>query len=511
MAGLITVAALVAVGTVICRRVGDPDFFWHLMTGQWMLDHGQLPAHELFTYTVPDHTWVDQEWGNELILALLYRGGGMLAESLFYTAVTWLGFWWIWRRIGMERVPAGIAAVALLIGAAAGVVAWGPRSQMISFTGTCLTLLWVEAYLRDRHRHLYWLPLVVAFWANLHGGFIYGLAVVGLAAVSETVLWLASRRDPAHRHRAVRLWEVLGASAVAALVNPHTWHVYGVTLYIELSHVQQTFIAEWQTPSFHNPEELGLELMLLLTLVAMAVRRQRLWDVLTGMFAVYLALAAERNAAEAAALGVPLLAWAGAAAWEGSRWQDRLAAAVRRRPGDWTALTGLVCLAVVVATGGVMADTLSSQAASTNANFPVAAADCLAANPDVGTRMLNAYDWGGYLIYAFSTSPADTPAANRRVFVYGEATLMGNALVQEISDVENAMPDWQKILAENGVNYVIERPDSALTMALSVDPAWQVVYDDGFAVITVKRSILAQTPWSYSAPACSAGRPAPGA
>jgi hypothetical protein len=126
-------------------------------------------------------------------------------------------------------------------------------------------------------------------------------------------------------------------------------------------------------------------------------------------------------------------------------------------------------------------DTLSGQAASTRANFPVGAADWLAAHSTVGTRMFNAYDWGGYLLHRFY------PESNRRVFIYGEATLMGNHLVQEISDVENAKPDWQQILASNRVDYVVERTDSSLSMALTVDPQWTRVYDDGFAVIFVKK------------------------
>ena len=94
--------------------------------------------------------------------------------------------------------------------------------------------------------------------------------------------------------------------------------------------------------------------------------------------------------------------------------------------------------------------------------------------------MFNAYDWGGYLIYRFYRD------ANRRVFIYGEATEVGNQLLREVSDVENAEPDWQTILDEHGVDYVVERTNSALSMALGVDPQWKQVYGDGFAVIFVK-------------------------
>src|SRR5207248_1405051 len=83
--------------------------------------------------------------------------------------------------------------------------------------------------------------------------------------------------------------------------------------------------------------------------------------------------------------------------------------------------------AVAVATAGVAiaAVTLRGQAASTRANYPVAAADWLALHPSVGTHMFNEYSWGGYLADRFYPDPS------RRVFIYGEAELMGDALLAD--------------------------------------------------------------------------------
>ena len=479
LGGLVVGAALVAILIVICRRVGDPDFWWHMETGSWIIDHGALPSHELFTYTATNRVWADQEWGSEVLGELIFRAGGFIAFSLAYAAVTWVGFWFIWRRIALEHVPALIAGACIAVAAAAGVEVWGPRSQMISFALTCLTLYWVETYLRDRNRRLYLLPLVIVAWANLHGGFVYGLAVVGLAAVTETALWLVSPHDGAHRRRSLRLWAVLAACVLAGLLNPITFHAYLAAIQTQTSAVQQTFIAEWHSPTFHSLGELGLELLLLLVVFAMAFRRPRLWDALVTVVGIYAALSAVRNAPLAAAALTPMVAWSLGGAWERGRWRDPIAEWIHRRASDLLILVSAGALIVSVGAVGIAGYTLSSQTASTEANFPVAAANWLAAHPNVGTRIFTAYDWGGYIIYRFF------PA--RPVFIYGEATELGNQLLQEVSDVENAEPDWQTILSEHGINYVVERNDSALSMALSVDTQWQQVYDDGFAVIFVKR------------------------
>jgi hypothetical protein len=471
-------AALTVILVVLCRRVGDPDFWWHMETGKWIVNHAAIPPHELFAYTV-SRPWADQEWGSEVLGWLIFSGSGFLAFSLAYTAVTWVGFWFIWRRMALERVPALIAAGVLVVAALAGTAVWGPRSQMISFALTCLTLYWVETFLRDRDRRLYLLPLVTLVWANLHGGFVYCLAVVGLAAASETALWVVAPRDPAHRRRSLRLWAVLAGCAIAGLVNPLTFRAYLAAIQTQTSAIQQSFIAEWHSPNFHSAEELGLELLLLLVVFAMGFRRPRLWDALLTVVGIYAALSAVRNAPLAAAALAPMVAWAFAGAWERSHWRDRFETWLRRRRSDLLVLASLGAVVVAAGTVGFAAHTLSGQTASTEANFPVGAADWLASHPSVGTRMFNAYDWGGYLIYRFYP--------DRPVFIYGEATELGNALLEEVNDVETAQPDWQQVLTKYGVDYIVERTDSSLSMALSVDPEWQQVYRDSFSVIFVKR------------------------
>src|SRR4051812_11113567 len=41
----------------------DTDFWWHLRTGDWIRQTGRVPTHDLYTFTVPDHRWIDLHWG----------------------------------------------------------------------------------------------------------------------------------------------------------------------------------------------------------------------------------------------------------------------------------------------------------------------------------------------------------------------------------------------------------------------------------------------------------------
>jgi hypothetical protein len=482
---LLVVAAFVVILCVLVRRGGDPDIFWHLVTGQWMVDHHQIVSHDLFTFTVAGKQWVDPEYTTEVIAYLIFKLGGLTLVSVAFGAVTFVGFLLIWRRVRLENANPVIAAIVIGVAGLAGAAVWGPRPQMITFALTGLELLWLDRYLRGRSRAIYWLPLVMIAWANLHGGFLFGLVPVGVAAFVEAVHWVRRVDGDEHKRRTRNLLLVFVACVVAAFVNPNGIHLYSYVIQPQFSAVQQNFIAEWQSPNFHVLEQRGFEAMLLLVPVAFVLRRPSLWEVCLTVAVSYLALSAVRHAALFIAAETPLLIWSFSAGWERMAPAARVRAWIVPRSRDMLAGAAAILVITALGTGYFVHSTLSNQARATAANFPVGASDWLAAHPTVGTRMFDQYGWGGYLISRFYPDP------NRRVFSFGEATLLGTKVMQQVIDVETGNADWQQIFAEWGIDYVIDVPGAPAVLALEVDPQWTKVYDDGLAVIMVKNTALA--------------------
>jgi spore cortex formation protein SpoVR/YcgB (stage V sporulation) len=94
--------------------------------------------------------------------------------------------------------------------------------------------------------------------------------------------------------------------------------------------------------------------------------------------------------------------------------------------------------------------------------------------------MFSDYAWGGYMIYRFY------PQQSRRVFLFGEADLMGDTIMNEYVDVVGLHSDWLDILNRHNVDYVVFEPDMPLTSALATQPNWHQVYSDRVAVIYVR-------------------------
>ena len=81
--------------------------------------------------------------------------------------LAFVGFLLIWTRVKLERANLVIASIVIGVAGLGGAEVWGPRPQMITFTFTCLEVLWLDRYLRGKSRAIYFLPLVMIAWALL--------------------------------------------------------------------------------------------------------------------------------------------------------------------------------------------------------------------------------------------------------------------------------------------------------------------------------------------------------
>ncbi len=470
---------MIVVGFLFIGPEQDPDFWWHIRTGQWMVQHGRLPSTDLFTFTVPSHVWTDHEYLTEILMWLTYSTFGLAALEIAFGLVTWAGFWLIFQQV--RRQPFVIAGLGLALAAIAGSPIWGPRAQMITFALTCLELYWLHGYLSGRSRALNYFPLVMVLWANLHGGWVIGFVWLGVALVAEAWGWAVDRDNPAHRMHLRRLAIITVAAAVAVAATPHLLALYPYPFQTEGSVAQQKLIVEWFSPDFHQTFLRPFEAMIFLLVGGFALRRPTVYELLLTLAALFLALQSVRNIALFVAAVTPVLINTYGDWWKevssARHWKFELPP----RP-LFAVVTSIVLLVILGATlvriGTSVSPSRQQQLDATT--YPVAAADWLAAHPEVGTRMYNQYGWGGYLAYRFYPQP------NRRVFIFGEAALMGDPLLNQYEDVQTLRTDWKQILDQYGVDYVVYNRDEALSNVLATQPDWKLVYEDSVAVIYVR-------------------------
>jgi len=151
---------------IVCFGRFDPDFGWHLMSGNYFRAHG-IPAHDIFTYTAHNFRWIDHEWGNDVLMSYLYQVHGYLILALFFA-----GLWTLGLMINAWRAR----FVILLIAVAAMLPYIIIRPTAWDVVGLAIFFRILSA--KKLGKAILWLPLLLLIWVNLHGGFIIGLAVL---------------------------------------------------------------------------------------------------------------------------------------------------------------------------------------------------------------------------------------------------------------------------------------------------------------------------------------------
>ena len=95
-----TFGAVVLLGmlAMTARNATDPDLWWHLRTGQWIVENGRIPHSDIFSFTRAGHPWISHEWLSEVIFYELWKHGGAAALIIFSAVVTTLGLWILFLR-----------------------------------------------------------------------------------------------------------------------------------------------------------------------------------------------------------------------------------------------------------------------------------------------------------------------------------------------------------------------------------------------------------------------------
>ncbi len=178
------------------RNVTDPDFGWHLRTGEYVVSTLSIPHTDFFSFTATGQPWTTHEWLAQVLMYLLYRLGGFGALSLFFALLSTIIFGLVYLRC--EGQPY-LAAFVVLLAAISAAPFWGARPHTISLLLTSAFLYILDRYRRERRwRLLLWLVSLMLMWANSHGSFALGPVLIavylGAGWVEQTYRqWAASR------------------------------------------------------------------------------------------------------------------------------------------------------------------------------------------------------------------------------------------------------------------------------------------------------------------------------
>jgi hypothetical protein len=473
---VLPVAFLTLVGVVALRAIDDPDFWWLLRAGQYMVETRSFPTTDPFSATAEGAEWLNHAWGFELLVYGAYALAGTTGAILLQGLAASVTFGVLYGLLRREGVGRGWCLWLLGLGALATYGFWAPRPQLITYLMLAL-FAWILAdYQAGRQRRLWPLPVLTAVWANMHGGFLAGPALVALCAAGELVGWAmgddSGRAGGLARARTLAIWSA--ASVAASLANPFHYHSILFPFQVMGDRASQAWIVEWASPPFGHPQVMVLEIMLgLMLLLALGAARPVPWrDLVVLLPFVHLGLQAARNTPLLVIVATPILGRAVAACADAD-WAQL--PSLGRRALSAGAL-GLVLLASSLMAGSRQPVKVLHAFRPTFGvahTLPSGAVEFLRREGRRGA-LWNEYGWGGYLIWHLY--PELRVSIDGRMAVYGPARFAEHLAVAELT------PGWQGVLARRDVTAAVVRSGSALAAALRAS-GWQVRYEDPTATV----------------------------
>jgi hypothetical protein len=516
---VLLVAALVAAFAACVDVLHDPDLFWHLRLGQWILDTHTVPHAELFSFSAAGNGMTAHEWGSEVVFALLDRVGGLLTVSVVMALVAWSALVALALRARARGAGVVAVAVAVLLGARAAEPVLGTRPQVITVALVCWTLWVAERHLARGGRWVWVLPPVVLLSANLHGGVVLGLGALGVLVVLEALRCVLRRPGCAPWGRVRSLAGVVGLAVLVGCVNPNGPGLYRYAL---TTSERLKPITEWHSPDFTDPSNVGLLVLLVSFALLVALGgRLSLRDAGLAVAGFAAALLAVRNTSLAVALALP--GWAAmlqqvitrVSARRASGPDDPGKSPARRADGagfsaapeireksparrdaarsdsprrlgapQAVAATAIISLAAAVSTVSVARAATDASPQGIATTYPACAANTLHGISDV--RIVAPYYHSGYLILQLWPQG--------RVFLYGESASLGTAVFDDYLRIYAGTTQSLTLLEQHSTNAVLA-PPGPLHDRLANSPSWQKALDDpmGLTLYTTPQ-LAAQLP-----------------
>lgn len=444
----------------------DSDSFWQIKIGQWILDHGALPTTDFYSFTRTGEAWISTSWLSQVLFAFSHAQwdwAGPVILTAMGMALTAAIFVYL-LDAQIEAPRAVLFAMLALLLSIHHVLA---RPHILALP---VMVAWVGLLMAAADRKSApswaWLPLM-ALWANLHGGFVLGLALIGPISLEAV-----EHAEKGQRLRLFMRWVLFGIGAlVASCCTPYGWRtLMGATNILGLGELL-TLIFEWMPANFATFTAFEGALLGLIALGyyrGIVLSAPRIFLIL---FLTWSALTHVRSI-EAFAFLVPLVLAKPLGEMFARQAPD--AAGADRWPAR--TVTALGAMMIVAASWTSTALYMSHHRFTfTMTQTPVAAADLL---EKLGAkRVFNAYQFGGYLI------SRDIP-----VYVDGRAELYGEKFVMDFfKATEGRKPALlPRLLDEAKIDATILVADAPGPQILDQLKGWKRIYADDIAVVHVR-------------------------
>ena len=455
----------------------DPDVWWHIKQGQFILATHHVPTKDIYSQTLTGRPWTAYEWLGDVLLGAVYGLGGLRGLELLLLALGGAILIGIYTLASMRAENSKAAFVATAATFVLATISFNLRPQMLGYLFLVLTFLALERFRRGQRGALWALPLLMVIWVNAHGSWVIGLVVIGAYLVSglvnfkigdvEAKAWSAADR--------LRLIGVLILCGCGTLITPYGTQLARYPFDVAFSlPMGVATVQEWLPMPFNLLAGKVFLALLIGFIVLQIIYRSpwRLEDLGLFLFATAVACIHRRFLLIFVPVFTPLLAVTLA------RWVPRYDSRKDRH------ILNAVCMAAILAIVVRYTPSQAELLQEVGKTYPVAAVEYLDHHA-VPAPMYNTYGFGGYLI--LSRGP------QHKVFMDGRSELYEReGFLPDYHEIADIKPGMLATLDKYGIKSCLLNHDEPLATVLAALPEWQKAYEDPTSILFVRRGAAPQ-------------------
>jgi hypothetical protein len=247
---------VIAVAAAALFQISDLDFFWHLKTGDIILQTKEFQRTEIYSFTATGREYIDHEWMFQVVISILFSWFGSAGVIIFKSAIFAL-LYLLTTKFLLDKGSSPLVVVSIqLLSICGGLPRMVERPEMFTALFFVITFLILHSFLKTGR----WIPLVIipplfAIWSNFHAAVILGLVLLGCFLAGSFLESVAKRYDFPGYYNATRrqqgiLFGLLILCVLSTGLNPYGYRVLSVPF--ELTAIIDSGLLkneEWQPPS----------------------------------------------------------------------------------------------------------------------------------------------------------------------------------------------------------------------------------------------------------------------
>ncbi len=469
---LLLIISLFLIFIITARAANDADMWWHLSAGKEMLQSGTILLTDVFSHTRYGEPWVNAFWLADLMLYGVFSLFQFTGITVFTALMAALTFGILYLKLA---APSFIKFIATCLVGFAIAPIWGPRPQLFSFLFLAILINWLNSRNNFPTKKDWLLIPFFVIWANLHGGFFWGILLLIAYSAGDWLEKLQNRKFSNLKYQFFYLPILTLFAWLAVLINPNGWALWKLPFYTVDVSLQS--IQEWASPNFHRLDFHPMLWIIFIIFLGLNFSSKKVpWGNLFAFIGFgYMAFVSQRSIGPFLIVTLPLLVTILSDAWE-----EAIRKKIIHLPNSNEApkLIQAIANAFIISLltlFAILRVYSTSQPAAIQSGYPQGAVQWLMENQPAGP-LFNSYNWGGYLIWSLPQYP---------VYIDGRADLYGDELISEWWQIVNASPQGLLALENRKVNLLLLEPNWPIVQQL-IELNWQIGYQDDHSIILMR-------------------------